>query len=202
MIYNEEFETLPREVLEALQLKRLKQVVQRVYHTVGFYRRAFDEAGVTARRHQNPGRSQTVPLHHQAGPPGQLPLRHVRRPDEQRRPPPRLLRDDRPLDRRGLHEARHRHLVGADGPLLRRRGTHEERHHPQRLRLRPLHRGAGRPLRGGEDWRERHPHVRGQHKAADHDPPGFRPDGDLLHPLLRPEPRGTGQGDGRRHEDP
>ena len=28
MIYNEEFETLPREALEALQLKRLKQVVQ------------------------------------------------------------------------------------------------------------------------------------------------------------------------------
>ena len=47
MIYNEEFETLPREVLEALQLKRLKQVVQRVYHTVGFYRKSFDEAGVT-----------------------------------------------------------------------------------------------------------------------------------------------------------
>jgi len=47
MIYNEEFETLPREVLESLQLKRLKQVVQRVYHTVGFYRRIFDEAGVT-----------------------------------------------------------------------------------------------------------------------------------------------------------
>jgi phenylacetate-CoA ligase len=47
MIYNEEFETLPREVLEALQLKRLKQAVQRVYHTVGFYRRAYDEAGVT-----------------------------------------------------------------------------------------------------------------------------------------------------------
>ena len=31
MIYNEEFETLPCEVLEALQLKRIKQVVQRVY---------------------------------------------------------------------------------------------------------------------------------------------------------------------------
>jgi phenylacetate-CoA ligase len=46
MIYNEEFETLPREALEALQLKRLKQVVQRVYNTVGFYRRAFDQAGV------------------------------------------------------------------------------------------------------------------------------------------------------------
>ncbi|HEY5498473.1 MAG TPA: phenylacetate--CoA ligase, partial [Syntrophales bacterium] len=46
MIYNEEFETLPREALEALQLKRLQQVVQRVYHTVGFYRRIFDEAGI------------------------------------------------------------------------------------------------------------------------------------------------------------
>ncbi|HEX7474400.1 MAG TPA: hypothetical protein VF318_00400, partial [Dehalococcoidales bacterium] len=45
MIYNEEFETLPREVLEVLQLKRLKQAVQRVYHTVGYYRRSFDEAG-------------------------------------------------------------------------------------------------------------------------------------------------------------
>ena len=47
MIFNEEFETLPREALEALQLKRLQQVAQRVYHTVGFYKKAFDEAGVT-----------------------------------------------------------------------------------------------------------------------------------------------------------
>jgi phenylacetate-CoA ligase len=47
MIYNEEFETLPREAIEALQLKRLQQVVGRVYHTVGFYRKAFDSAGVT-----------------------------------------------------------------------------------------------------------------------------------------------------------
>ena len=46
MIYNEEYETLPREALEAMQLKRLQQVVQRVYHTVGFYKKAFDEAGV------------------------------------------------------------------------------------------------------------------------------------------------------------
>ena len=47
MIYNEEFETLPREALEALQLKRLQRVAERVYHTVGFYKKAFDEAGVT-----------------------------------------------------------------------------------------------------------------------------------------------------------
>ncbi|NLN38015.1 MAG: phenylacetate--CoA ligase [Smithella sp.] len=47
MIYNEEFETLPREALEALQLKRLKQVTERLYHNVGFYKKSFDKAGVT-----------------------------------------------------------------------------------------------------------------------------------------------------------
>ncbi len=47
MIYNEEFETLPREALEALQLKRLQQVVLRVYHNVGFYKKSFDKAGVS-----------------------------------------------------------------------------------------------------------------------------------------------------------
>jgi phenylacetate-CoA ligase len=46
MIYNEDFETLPREVLETLQLKRLQQVVQRAYHTVGFYRKTYDEARI------------------------------------------------------------------------------------------------------------------------------------------------------------
>jgi len=46
MIYNEDFETLPREALEALQTKRLQQVVQRVYHTVGFYRKSLEDAGV------------------------------------------------------------------------------------------------------------------------------------------------------------
>jgi len=47
MIYNEEYETLPREALKALQLKRLQQVVSRVYHSVGFYKKSFNKAGVT-----------------------------------------------------------------------------------------------------------------------------------------------------------
>jgi phenylacetate-CoA ligase len=47
MIYNDEYETLPREALEALQLKRLQQVVNRVYHSVGFYKKSYDKAGVT-----------------------------------------------------------------------------------------------------------------------------------------------------------
>lgn len=46
MIYNMEFETLPREALEAIQLRRLRQTVERVYATVPFYRKQFDKAGV------------------------------------------------------------------------------------------------------------------------------------------------------------
>jgi len=46
MIWNEEYETLPREALEALQLKRLKAQVERVYATVPYYRQKMEEAGV------------------------------------------------------------------------------------------------------------------------------------------------------------
>jgi phenylacetate-CoA ligase len=46
MIWDEEFETLPQEAMQAVQLKRLQQVVQRVYNTVPFYKRSFDQAGV------------------------------------------------------------------------------------------------------------------------------------------------------------
>jgi len=46
MIWNEEFETLPREALEALQLKRLKGLVERVYSAVPYYRGKMDEKGV------------------------------------------------------------------------------------------------------------------------------------------------------------
>lgn len=46
MIYNEEFETLPRIALEALQLKRLKGMLSRVYDNVPFYREALDKADI------------------------------------------------------------------------------------------------------------------------------------------------------------
>jgi phenylacetate-CoA ligase len=46
MNYNEEFETLPRSALEALQLKRLKSTVGRVYGQVPFYKEAMNKAGV------------------------------------------------------------------------------------------------------------------------------------------------------------
>jgi phenylacetate-CoA ligase len=46
MIYNEEFETMPREALESIQLRRLQATVARVYNATPYYRRRFDEAGV------------------------------------------------------------------------------------------------------------------------------------------------------------
>ncbi len=46
MIWNPEMETMPRRDLQALQLRRLQQVVQRVYEQVAFYRRRCDDARV------------------------------------------------------------------------------------------------------------------------------------------------------------
>ena len=47
MIWDEEFESMPREALEALQLYRLRKTVERVYSTVPFYKKVFDKARVT-----------------------------------------------------------------------------------------------------------------------------------------------------------
>jgi len=46
MIYNIDFETLPREALEAIQLRRLQETLSRVYATVPFYRKQFDAADI------------------------------------------------------------------------------------------------------------------------------------------------------------
>ena len=47
MIYNMEFETMPREALEAIQLRRLQTTVERVYANVAFYREKFQQAKVS-----------------------------------------------------------------------------------------------------------------------------------------------------------
>jgi len=47
MFFNEEFETLPRPALEALQFKRLQATLDRVYANVPFYKTSFDAAGIT-----------------------------------------------------------------------------------------------------------------------------------------------------------
>ncbi len=47
MIYNIEYETMPREALESIQLRRLQATIERVYATVPFYRNKMEEAGTT-----------------------------------------------------------------------------------------------------------------------------------------------------------
>ena len=46
MIYNIEYETMPREALAAIQLQRLRSTLERVYAMVPFYRKQFDQAGI------------------------------------------------------------------------------------------------------------------------------------------------------------
>ncbi|MFO8047879.1 MAG: phenylacetate--CoA ligase [Desulfosudaceae bacterium] len=46
MIYNIDFETLPREALTAIQMRRLQSTLEKVYVTVPFYKESFDKAGV------------------------------------------------------------------------------------------------------------------------------------------------------------
>lgn len=46
MIWNDDFETLPREAIDSLQLRRLQQTVERVCATVPFYRETFGKMGI------------------------------------------------------------------------------------------------------------------------------------------------------------
>jgi phenylacetate-CoA ligase len=48
LIWNEEFETMPRPELEKLQLERLKKLVAYVTERVPFYKKLYADAGVSA----------------------------------------------------------------------------------------------------------------------------------------------------------
>jgi len=61
MILHTKIETLPREDLEQLQLKRLQATVERCYHTVSFYRDAMDELGVQPRHIQRLSDTRLLP---------------------------------------------------------------------------------------------------------------------------------------------
>jgi len=47
MIWNKKYECMPRQELESLQLKRLREVAQRVYQCLSFYKRKFKERGIS-----------------------------------------------------------------------------------------------------------------------------------------------------------
>jgi phenylacetate-CoA ligase len=62
MIRDVKHETMPREELEALQLKRLQAVVERLYHLVPFYHRRMDEMGVKPEQIKTLGDLQLLPF--------------------------------------------------------------------------------------------------------------------------------------------
>jgi phenylacetate-CoA ligase len=62
MIYDMEFETLPREALAAIQLRRLRVTLERVYATVPFYKSQMDKAGITPKDIQSLSDLQHIPF--------------------------------------------------------------------------------------------------------------------------------------------
>ncbi|MBA4366098.1 MAG: phenylacetate--CoA ligase [Desulfobacterium sp.] len=62
MIFNIEYETMPREALEAIQLRRLQATLNRVYATVPFYQKKFEEAGITPSEIRSLADIQKIPF--------------------------------------------------------------------------------------------------------------------------------------------
>ena len=141
--------------LRALQLERLRASLVRVYERVPHYRAKFDAAGVHPGDLRSLADLARFPFTDQGRPARELSVRHVRGAAAQGGAHPRLERHDRPADRRRLHAARHRHLGRPDGALAPRGGRVRDGHHPQRVRLRPLHRRPGRALRRRAARRDR-----------------------------------------------
>ncbi|MFO7988112.1 MAG: phenylacetate--CoA ligase family protein [Thermodesulfobacteriota bacterium] len=61
-IFDIDFETMPREGLEAIQLRRLQNTVQRVCATVPFYKKQFETAGITPKEIRSLDDLQHIPF--------------------------------------------------------------------------------------------------------------------------------------------
>ncbi|MBC3796669.1 phenylacetate--CoA ligase family protein [Acetobacterium tundrae] len=62
MYWNKSCECMPREKLQELQLERLKEMVNRIYHDVPFYRNKFQEAGLVPEDVQELSDLQKLPF--------------------------------------------------------------------------------------------------------------------------------------------
>ncbi len=68
MIHDIEYETMPREALEAIQLRRLQTTLERVYANVPMYRKKFQEAGIAPADIKRLGRLEPATVYHQTRP--------------------------------------------------------------------------------------------------------------------------------------
>ena len=165
---------LPPAQLQNLQLQRLKAMVRRAYDHVPLFRQRMQERNLDAARRADAGGRDPAAVHREDRPARHLSLRPVRQPDEGHRAPARLQRHHRQAHRRRLHAGGHRRLVECHDAQFRGVRLARGRHHPERLRLRLVHRRTGRALRRGGAGRDGHSHLRRQHRAADHGDEGFR----------------------------
>jgi phenylacetate-coenzyme A ligase PaaK-like adenylate-forming protein len=172
MIWNTDFEALDRPGLSRFQGERLGRLVDVLYRKVPFYRKKIDAAGVKPQDIQSIADIARLPFTTK---------------DE--------MRDVYPY---GLLAVDLREIVeihtssGTTGKAVVDAYTAGDIEiWAERLRLRPVHRGAWRALRGAEDRRHGDPDLGGQYQATARHPPGFQVHGDHLHPLLLLVPRGS-----------
>ena len=157
---------------------------------------------VQLRRRALARRPAPAAVHNQAGPARQLPLRPVRRAPARRGAGAFLVRHLGPGHRGRLHPQRHQDLVQPGGPGDHRRRRHQKRRHPDRLRLRPVHRRLRPALRRRVGRYLGHPDLLGQHQAADPDHAGLQDHRPGLHPVLRPGHGRHHDGDGHQPQRP
>ena len=169
MIWNPEFETMRRDELEALQLRRLQSVVAWVYERVPYYRAALDEAGVRPGRHPDARGRPPAADDGQGDAARHVPVRPVRRADGAGRSHPLLVGHHGQADRGRLHARRPQHLDRAHGARRLGRRCHRRRPRADGLRLLDVHGRLRHALRRREGGGHRHPRRSGQHRAPPHD---------------------------------
>ena len=188
------------EELRALQLERMRwSLAPRLRERAALPGR-LRRGGRAARRPARAGRPGALPLHRQGGPARQLPVRDVRGAARAGRAGARVERHDGQADRGGLHPRRHRHVGRGDGPLDRGGRRAAGRPAARRLRLRPVHRRAGRALRRRAARLHGRAGQRRDDRAAGAADPGLPAADHHGHPVLLPrDPRRDG-GAGDRPE--
>ena len=120
-----EVEAISPEELELLQLERLQSTLTRAYRQVKFYRRRFDEAGLTPESIQSLRRPGPAAPHHPGGSFGELPLRPLCPALKRHRPHHLVPGHHGPAPGGGLLQPGRQTVAGTPGP--------------------PLHRGRGDP---------------------------------------------------------
>jgi len=148
--------------LEALQLKRLKSLVERVYTAVPYYRKRWRNRR-KAFGHQKSQRFVPPAVYHERGPQTELPLRPLCGAFRKSGENPCVFRTTG-KPRSSIHEKRHRCLGGTHGEDALVRRCAQGRRRAQRLWLWPLYRRTRRALRGRKARCGSHPDFRGNSK--------------------------------------